>query len=72
MTEYLRACIPGGFCFFTVNPAERKTNQLLVDKIDSLRGAFEYTKQRHSFLRIGEIMKVMMSRGLNNITDAPP
>ena len=44
MTEYRRAYIPGGSWFFTVNLAERKSNQLLVEKIDLLRGAFEYTK----------------------------
>ena len=38
--------VPG---FFTVNLAERKTNRLLVEKIDLLRSAFEYTKQRYPF-----------------------
>jgi putative transposase len=49
MTEYRRAYIPGGSWFFTVNLAERKSNQLLVEKIDLLRSAFEYTKQRYPF-----------------------
>lgn len=49
MTEYRRAYVPGGFWFFTVNLAERKTNRLLVEKIDLLRSAFEYTKQRYPF-----------------------
>ncbi|MGZ8935698.1 MAG: REP-associated tyrosine transposase [Methylobacter sp.] len=49
MTEYLRAYIPGSSCFFTVNLAERKGNRLLIDKIDLLREAFEFTKQRHPF-----------------------
>lgn len=49
MTEYRRAYIPGGSWFFTVNLAERKSNQLLVEKIDLLRNAFEYTKQRYPF-----------------------
>ena len=49
MTEYRRTYIPGASWFFTVNLAERKGNRLLVDKIDLLREAFEYTKQRHSF-----------------------
>lgn len=35
--------------FFTVNLAEHKANRLLIDKIDLLRNAFEYTKQRHPF-----------------------
>ena len=49
MTEYRRTYIPGASWFFTVNLAERKGNRLLIDKIDLLREAFEYTKQRHSF-----------------------
>ena len=49
MTEYRRAYVPGGSWFFTVNLAERKTNRLLVEQIDLLRSAFEYTKQRHPF-----------------------
>ncbi len=31
MTEYRRAYIPGGSWFFTVNLAERKCSQLLVE-----------------------------------------
>ena len=49
MTEYRRIYIPGASCFFTVNLTGRKWNRLLIDKIDLLREAFEYTKQRHSF-----------------------
>lgn len=49
MTEYRRAHIPGASWFFTVNLAERKGNRLLTDKIDLLREAFDYTKQRHPF-----------------------
>jgi putative transposase len=49
MTEYRRAYVPGGSWFFTVNLAERKANRLLVEKIDLLRSAFEYTKQRYPF-----------------------
>lgn len=49
MTEYRRAYVPGGSWFFTVNLAERKNNRLLVEKIDLLRSAFEYTRQRHPF-----------------------
>ncbi len=85
MIEYRRAYVPGDPWFFTVNLAERKTNRLLVEKIDLLCSAFEYTKQRYPFHmdaavilnkasipRIGEIMKTMISRGLNDTTDAPP
>jgi hypothetical protein len=46
MAEYRRAYAPGGSWFFTVNLAERKNNRLLVEKIDLLRSAFEYTQQR--------------------------
>lgn len=49
MTEYRRAYVPGGSWFFTVNLAERKNNLVLVEKIDLLRSAFEYTQQRHPF-----------------------
>jgi hypothetical protein len=47
MSEYRRAYIPGGSWFFTVNLAERKNNRLLIEKIDLLSSAFEYTQQRH-------------------------
>jgi putative transposase len=53
MTKYRYVCIAVGSRFFTVNPVERKTNQLLAGKIDLLRGAFGYTKQRYPFPRIG-------------------
>jgi putative transposase len=49
MTEYRRAYIPGATWFFTVNLAERRGNRLLVDKIDSLRLAFAYVRQRRPF-----------------------
>ncbi|SEF85804.1 putative transposase [Nitrosomonas ureae] len=49
MAEYRRVYVPGGSWFFTVNLAERKNNRLLVEKIDLLRSAFEYTKQRYPF-----------------------
>ena len=48
MTEYRRAYIPGGSWFFTVNLAERKTNRLLVEKIDL--GHFYKSKFRHNTL----------------------
>jgi putative transposase len=35
--------------FFTVNLPERKNNDLLIDKIDELRNAFRYVKQRKPF-----------------------
>jgi putative transposase len=51
MTEYRRVYIPGATWFFTVNLAERRGNRLWVDKIDSLRLAFAYVRQRRPFRR---------------------
>jgi putative transposase len=42
MTVYRRAYMPGAL-------AERRGNRLLIDKIDALRVAFAYTKQRQPF-----------------------
>jgi len=41
--------MPKAMWFFTVNLAERKNNDLLIDKIDELRNAFRYVKQRKPF-----------------------
>lgn len=49
MTEYRRAHIPGASWFFTVNLAQRKGNNLLVDRIDLLRAAVESVRLRHPF-----------------------
>ena len=49
MTDYRRAYLTGATWFFTVNLAERRGNRLLIDKIDALRVAFAYTKQRRPF-----------------------
>lgn len=49
MTEYRRAHVPGASWFFTVNLTQRKGNHLLVDRIDSLRIAFETVRVRHPF-----------------------
>jgi putative transposase len=49
MTEYRRAHVPGANWFFTVNLAQRKGNTLLVDRIDSLRSAFDAVRERHPF-----------------------
>lgn len=48
MTNYRRAYHPGATYFFTVNLAERRST-LLVDRIDDLRDAVRYTRQRHPF-----------------------
>ncbi|NOU22741.1 MAG: transposase [Methyloglobulus sp.] len=69
MTEYRRAYSPGSSWFFTVNLAERKGNRLLTVKIDLLREAFEYTKQRHPF-RLDAV--VILPDHLHCIWTLPP
>ncbi|WP_150049095.1 REP-associated tyrosine transposase [Methylomonas rhizoryzae] len=49
MTDYRRFYIPQGTWFFTVNLAERKNNQLLVEKTCELRDAFRYVKRQKPF-----------------------
>jgi putative transposase len=49
MRRYIRARVPGGTYFFTVNLAERSGNSLLVDRIDALREAFRTARQNHPF-----------------------
>jgi len=49
MRSYRRARIPGAVYFFTVNLAERRGNDLLVQQIDALREAFTGTKRDHPF-----------------------
>lgn len=49
MRRYIRARIPGGTYFFTVNLAERLENRLLVDRIGALRDAFRTTRREHPF-----------------------
>ncbi|MGC3983030.1 MAG: transposase [Steroidobacteraceae bacterium] len=49
MSDYLRAWIPGGTYFFTVNLAERQNNSLLVDRIALLRRAFREVNASHPF-----------------------
>lgn len=40
VTEYRRAHVPGASWFFTVNPAQRKENRFLVERIGLLRAAW--------------------------------
>ncbi|MBA1445337.1 MAG: transposase [Chromatiales bacterium] len=49
MTEYRRAKVEGATYFFTVNCAERRGNQLLVEHIDLLRQVFRKVKEGHPF-----------------------
>ena len=58
MTEYHQATISGAFWFFKVNLAERRNNRVLLDQADSLRLAFETTRQRRPF-RMGAVVIVL-------------
>lgn len=49
MRRYIRASIPGGTYFFTVNLAERNDNRLLIEHINALREAFRATRYDHLF-----------------------
>jgi REP element-mobilizing transposase RayT len=69
MTDYRRIYIPGTTWFFTVNLAERRDNHLLVEKIDLLRTAFRYVKERKPY-RIDAI--VIMPDHLHCIWTLPP
>ena len=48
MPNYRRAFVPGGCWFFTVNLLDR-SKPLLVDQIETLRGAVAATRRSHSF-----------------------
>src|ERR1043166_1383479 len=48
MTNYRRNFLPGGSHFFTVNLLDRRS-RLLTEKIELLRQAFRYAKERHPF-----------------------
>jgi putative transposase len=48
MTAYRRSRIAGATYFFTVNLADRRLS-LLTARIDLLRSAFRYTRDRHPF-----------------------
>lgn len=69
MTNYWRLYTPNSTWFFTVNLAERKNNQLLIEHIDSLRAAFRYVKTRHDF-HINAI--VILPEHLHCIWTLPP
>jgi REP element-mobilizing transposase RayT len=49
MRTYTRAHIQGGCYFFTVNLAERRGNDLLVQRIADLREAFRRIRAEHPF-----------------------
>ena len=68
MPHYIRAYVPGGTYFFTVNLLERKRH-LLVEHIEALRNAFRIVKQQRSF-RIDAI--VILPDHLHCIWTMPP
>ncbi|MEQ1739785.1 MAG: transposase [Methyloglobulus sp.] len=68
MPHYIRAYVPGGTYFFTVNLLERK-RRLLVERIDALRNAFRIVKQQRPF-RIDAI--VILPDHLHCIWTMPP
>lgn len=53
--RYRRAHAPGGTYFFTVNLADR-TSSLLTERIEALRSAVRYVKQRHPFHILGWVV----------------
>ena len=50
MPNYRRTWHPGGTYFFTVNLLQRHNNNLLIQKIDTLRHVVQSVKQRHPFI----------------------
>ena len=48
MPNYRRAFVPGGCWFFTVNLLDRRQT-LLVDQIETLRGAVAATRESYAF-----------------------
>jgi putative transposase len=53
--RYRRADVPGGSYFFTVNLADR-TSSLLVERVEILREAVRYVKQRRPFEILGWVV----------------
>ena len=68
MPNYRRAFVPGGCWFFTVNLLER-SQTLLIDHVDELRGAFDRTKVKYPF-EIDAI--VILPDHLHAIWSLPP
>ena len=62
MTDYCRFYIPGSTWFFTVNLRQRRGNHLLVDRIDLLREAFRYVKQRDKMRFVPQRILLWSSR----------
>jgi putative transposase len=49
MPDYRRVWVPGGTFFFTVNLLERRSQRLLVERIDMLRDAFREVQRTRPF-----------------------
>jgi putative transposase len=48
MPNYRRAFVPGGCWFFTVNLLDRRS-RLLIEEIDVLRAAVQWSRARYPF-----------------------
>lgn len=69
MRTYVRARVQGGTYFFTVNLAERRGNNLLVDHIGALKDAFRRTRHELLFSMLGF---VVLPEHLHCIWRMPP
>ena len=69
MPDYLRAWLPGGTFFFTVNLLQRQGNELLTRHIDVLRRVVRDVKRRHPFVVHGW---VVLPEHLHCVIELPP
>ena len=69
MPDYLRAWLPGGTFFFTVNLLQRQGNELLTRHIDVLRRVVRDAKRRHPFVIHGW---VVLPDHLHCVIELPP
>lgn len=69
MPNYLRAWLPGGTLFFTVNLLQRQGNDLLTRHINVLRRVVREVKRRHPFVIHGW---VVLPDHLHCVIELPP
>jgi putative transposase len=69
MPDYLRAWLPGGTFFFTVNLLQRQGNELLTRHIEVLRRVVRDVKRRHPFVIHGW---VVLPEHLHCVIELPP
>ena len=69
MPDYLRAWLPGGTFFSTVNLLQRQGNELLTRHIDVLRRVVGDVKRRHPFVIHGW---VVLPEHLHCVIELPP